>query len=273
MATDDSGETRELLHLPSGEVRVYALPAWLTRRFIAWVLLGAVTLGPLPAALLITAGDQWLRNIVDEAMSEPDMYGSLAIDAEEYLGLRLYWRQALAELSVRPETAETAGILELMKTLTPDQMALIDKIAPYVIDGVLVRDSSSPSYHPMPGLSLVDFATLEDLRILQGVRNAYRRPNQPLNVPMVMTGATAALEITRVGEESDASLSVTRLTDMGQTLVRLLRVPSDILYFEWVAKQLDRDGVDVKVFATGSSPLSSALIHRKTVAAWPQSSR
>ena len=273
MSTDDPDEKRELLRLQSGEIRVYTPPAWLTRRFVIAVLLSTFTLGPVPAALLVTAGDQWLRNIVDEAMSEPDMYSSLAIDAEEYLGLRLHWRQALAELSVRPETAETAEIRELMRTLTPDQMALIDKIAPYVIDGFLVRDSRSPSYHPMPGLSLVDFATLEDLRILQGVRDAYKRPNQPLNVPMSMIGATAALEITRVGEEGDASLSVTRLTDMGQTLVRLLRVPSDILYFEWVARQLDRGGVDVKVFATGSSPLSSALIHRNTVAAWPPGSR
>ena len=272
MPIDDSDETREPSRLQSGEICVYAPPAWLTRRFAIGVLLGTFTLGPVPAALLVTAGDQWLRNIVDEAMSEPDMYSSLAIDAEEYLGLRLHWRQALAELSVRPETAETAEIRELMKTLTPDQIALIDKIAPYVIDGVLVRDSGSPSYHPMPGLSLVDFATLEDLRILQGVRDAYKRPNQPLNVPMVMTGATAALKVTRFGEEGDVSLSVTRLTDMGQTLVRLLRVPSDILYFEWVARRLDQDGVDVKVFATGASPVGSALIHRHTVGAWPEAS-
>ena len=269
MSTDDSDEQRELLRLQAGEIRVYTPPVWLTRRLFIWVLLGTFTLGPVPAAFLVTAGDQWLRNVVDEAMSEPDMYSSLAIDAEEYLDLRLHWRQVLAELSVRPETAETAEIRELMKTLTPDQIALIDKIAPYVIDGFLVRDTSKSSYHPIPGLTLVDFATLEDLGILQGVRDAYKRPNQPLGVPMTMRGATAALKITRVGEEGDVSLPVTRLTVMGQTLVRLLRVPSDILYFEWIARQIDEEGVDVKVFATGARPDSSALIHRGTVAPWP----
>ena len=269
MSMDDSDEQRELLRLQAGEIRVYAPPVWLTRKFVIWVLLGTFTLGPVPAAFLVTAGDQWLRNVVDEAMSEPDMYSSLAIDAEQYLDLRLHWRQVLAELSVRPETAETAEIRELMKTLTPDQIALIDKIVPYVIDGFLVRDTSKASYHPMPGLSLVDFATLEDLGILQGVRDAYKRPNQAVGVPMTMSGATAALKITRVGEEGDVSLSVTRLTDTGQTLVRLLRVPSDILYFEWIARQIEEEGVDVKVFATGHRFDSAGLIRRDTVPSWP----
>ena len=181
MSTDDSDEQREPLRLKASEIRVYSPPVWLTRKFVIVVLLSTFTLGPVPAALLVTVGDQWLRNKVDQSMSEHDMYSSLSIDAEEYLGLRLHWRQVLAELSVRPETAETAEIRELVKTLTPDQIALIDKIAPYVIDRVLVRNRASPSYHPIPGLSLVDFATLEDLGILQGVRDAYKRPNQPPN--------------------------------------------------------------------------------------------
>lgn len=269
MSGDGSNEQREPLRLQAGEIRLYTPPVWLTRKFVIWVLLGTFTLGPVPATFLITAGDQWLRNVVDEAMSQPDMYGSLAIDAEQYLDLPLRWRQVLAELSVRPETADTIEIRELMKTLTPDQIALIDKIAPYVIDGVLVRDTSKSSYHPMPGLSLVDFATLEDLGVLQGVRDAYKRPNQPLGVPMTMTGTTAALKITRVGEEGDVSLSVTRLTDMGQTLVRLLRVPSDILYFEWIARQIEEEGVDVKVFAVGHRFDSAGLIRRDTVPSWP----
>ena len=215
MSTADADEARELLRLQADEIRVYTPPVWLTRTFVTWLLLGMFTLGPIPAALFLTVSDQWLRNVVDEAMSDPDMYNYLSIDAEEYSDLEVHWRQVIAELSVRPETAETAEIRELLKTLTPDQIALADKIAPYVIDGFLIRDRGSPSYHPIPGLSLVDFAALEDLGILQGVRDAYKRPNQPLGVPMTMTGTTAALTIQRFGEESDVSLSVTRLTDMG----------------------------------------------------------
>ncbi|MDE2822161.1 MAG: hypothetical protein OXK79_01475 [Chloroflexota bacterium] len=269
MSTANEDEARELMRLQAAEVRVYTPPSWLTRRYVTWVLLGMFTLGPVPAALFLTAGDQWLRNVVDEAMSDPDMYNLLSIDAGEYSQLRVHWRQVLAELSVRPEKAGTAELREWMKTLTPDQIALVDKIVPYVIDGFLVRDRASDSYHPIPGLSLVDFATLEDLGILQGVRAPYRRPNQPVGVPMTMSGRTAALKITRLTEEADVSLSVTRLTDMGQALVRLLRVPSEILYFEWVAKQIDQEGVDVKLFAMGPSAASSALIHRSTVAPWP----
>ena len=269
MSTANADDTRELLRLQASEIRVYTPPRWLTRTYVTWVLLGILTLGPVPAAFFLTAGEQWLRNVVDEAMSDPDLYDFLSIDAEEYGDLPVQWRQVLAELSVRPETAETADIRQWMKTLTPDEIALVDKVVPYVIDGFLVRDRSSDSYHPIPGLSLVDFATLEDLGILQGVRDPYKRPNQPVGVPMTMVGTTAALKITRVAEEADVSFSVTRLTDMGQALVRLLRVPSEILYFEWVARQIDQQGVDVRLFATGGSPVSSALIRRETVAAWP----
>ena len=269
MSTDATERNQEVPRPQSGELRVYAPPAWLTRRFVIWALISIFTIGPVPVAFVMTAVDQWLRNIIDDLMSGPDMYKSLSLGPKEYLGLPLHWRQVLAEISVRPETAEMAATRELIKTLTPEQIELVDQIAPYVVDGFLVRDRQSASNHPIPGLSLVDFETLEDLGILQNVREAYTRPNQPINVPMVMSGKTAALKIRRLGQEGDVSLRVTRLTEMGSTLVGLLRVPSDIQYFEWIARKIDGEGVNVTVWATGPRVEASVQIQRDSVSAWP----
>lgn len=264
-ATDNQPE---LLHLQSGEIRVYAPPAWLTRKFVILALIGIFSLGPVPIAFIATATDQWLRNTIDGWMSDPDLYESLSLEPDEYLALPLHWRQALAEVSVRPPTAELADVRELVTTLTPEQITLIDKIAPYVIDGVLVRDAGKPSKHPMPGLSLVDFATLEDLQILQEILQGYRMPNLPLNRPFTLVGTTAALRVQRTDPQSEFSLPVTRLTEPGRDLVRLLRVPSNARYFEWIAREIGDQGVNVTVW-TGIRPDRAVRIQRDAVAPWP----
>ncbi len=195
MPTDTTDKQRELLRLQAGEVRVYAPPDWLTRRFAIWALIGTFTLGPAVAALFFTAVDQWVRNTIDDRMSDPDMYKSVSLKPEEFSRLPLHWRQALAEISVRSETAELAEVRELMKTLTPEQTELIDRIAPYVTDGMLVRDSDNSSNHSIPGLSLINFATLEELGILQNIQRGLRITEIPLDRPTVLTGTTAALKI------------------------------------------------------------------------------
>lgn len=268
MSADTTDNQRKLMSLQAGEVRVYAPPSWLTRRFIILALIGMFTVGPVPTAFMVTAVDQWLRNKVNDLMRGPDLYKSLSLEPKEFLRLPLHWRQALAELSVRPATAKLAEIRELMKTLTSEQIKLISRIAPYVVEGLLVRDRDSPSKHPIPGLSIVDFAMLEDLRILQNIQRGYKY-NAPPNRPIVMRGRTAAIKIQGLDQESVASLPVTRLTELGNTLIGLLRVPSDIRYFEWIAKEIDQEGIDVSVWATGARIKSAGRIQRNTVASWP----
>ena len=269
MSSDTTDEVQELLRLKAAEVRVFLPPAWLTRKFVILVLLGMFTVGAVPVSIIMTVADQWLRNYVDEVTGEPDMYESVAISPEEYLRLPLHWRQALAEISVRPETAEMAETRELMKTLTPEQMALMDKIAPYVIEGFLVRDTDRTSNHPMPGLLLVDFGTLEDLGILQDVQRGHRINDLARDSLVVLRGTTAALRLQGSDPESAVSLPVTRLTELGNTLIGLLRVPSEIRYFEWIAKEVDQDGVDVQMWTTGAHLDSAVQVQRDLVAPWP----
>jgi len=269
MSTDTTGKPRELLPLRAGKVRVFAPPTWLTRKFVILTLIGVFTVGPIPATFVITVADQWLRNIVDDRMSDPDIFNSMSLDREEYALLPLHWRQALAELSTRAATAELADVRELIRTLTPEQITLIDRIAPYAIDGFLVRDRGKPSNHPIPGLSLVHFATLEDLGIIQDVQRGYSTSDLPHDRPFVFRGTTAALQVQTSDQGNAVSLPVTRFTELGSTLIDLLRVPSDIRYFEWIAKQIDQDNVDLTIWATGARLDNVGRIHRETVAPWP----
>lgn len=271
MSTTAEDENHELLRLQAGEVRVYAPPAWLTRRLAIWALIGVVFVGPVPFTFVATTADQWLRNMIDDMMSGPDLYRSLSLQPEEYASLPLHWRQALAEVAVRDESGELAEVQKLIGTLVPDQIALIDRIAPYVIDGFLVRDEDHPSGHRIPSLALVDYTKLQDLGILQQRSLVYVR--EPTQLRFALSGTTVALVVEQSDQDSDLKIPATRLTEPGATLVELLRVPSDIRHFEWVSSLIDEQGRDVVMLAVGTDPdgedASLGRIDRETVAPWP----
>lgn len=271
MSTTSEDEQQELLRLQGGEVRVYAPPAWLTRRLALWVLVGVVVVGPVPFTLVATMADQWLRNMIDELMSDPDLYRSLSLQPEEYASLPLHWRQALAEVAVREESGELAEVQKLIGTLATDQIALIDRIAPYVVDGFLVRDEADPSGHRIPSLALIDYTKLQDLGILQ--QRSLVSTWDSTQRRFALRGTTVALVVEQSGQDSDLKIPATRLTEAGATLVELLRVPSDIRHFEWIGSLFDGQGRDVEMLAVGTDPdgedASLGRIDRETVAPWP----
>lgn len=277
MSTDTSKQ-QELASLKTGDVRVYMPPAWLTRRFVVFSLIGMLTVGPLPFVLLITAADQFIRNKIDDWMSDPDLYKSVILRPEEYQRLPVHWRQALAEIAVRSEP-DAAGVQELIKTLTSEHITLVDLVAPYAIRDFIVRDTKRPSQHPIPALSVVDFATLQDLGILQAVQRGHEitldlssSPNHQAN----WLGTTVALVMKGTQTENKVKLPITRFTEAGISLVRLLRIPSDIRYFEWLAKKMEQSNLNVELWTirtdqenANAGIVGTGRIQRDTVPTWP----
>ena len=157
------GSARKL-PAPSGMGReAIKVPVWLTKKFVL-SLVFALTVGPGVTALLLTMGDQWIRNLVDDWMSGPDLFDSLSIRPDEYQGLPLRWRQALSEIAVR-DSAEATALQELIKRLDVEQIGLLDRIAPYILDfgdaGGIVRHQMVGTYpHLIPGVQSADFGTL-----------------------------------------------------------------------------------------------------------------
>ena len=64
--------------------------------------------------VISTFFDQWIRNMVDDWMSEPDLFESISIRPDEYAQLPPYWRQALAEIALRPkeEVVDVQNVIE-----------------------------------------------------------------------------------------------------------------------------------------------------------------
>ncbi len=236
-------------------------PHWLTKklaiRFLIWLIAG-ISIGPV----VLTIIDQWLRNSVDDWMSGPDLYDSLSISPDEYQELPLHWRQALAEIAVR-DSSESVALKSLVKALSIEDMQLISHIAPYAIhhSASFVVRNDSRTRHPMPELSLLDFGALEILGLFQPTELA----GLTWRIDDNLFGMTAAIEVQQLdGTQEPPSLGVTVFSDVGHELVCLLRMPSNLGYFSWVAQEIEKLGegnLKVELIASGKHEPKSSCIN------------
>ena len=216
---------------------------WSIKKLICYVALtisiGSVG-GAVVSVIVIPWVDQWARNKVDGWMSGPDLFDFLSISREQYHGLPLRWRQALAEIAVRDSPA-SADLKELVRTLDADDVRLLDKVAPYVLDmassGGVVRHSVVGTYpHKLPGLVPSDFGILESLGIVESSGYTWSIDRNWL---VVGTG-TALAVFPRDSQE--VPVRYTKLTDIGTDLVLAAGRHTDLAYLKWVAQVLEEDG-------------------------------
>ena len=237
-------------------------PHWLTKRlavrFLIWLIAG-MSVGPV----VVTIIDQWLRNSVDDWMGGPDLYDSLSISPDQYRELPLHWRQALAEIAVR-ESNQSVGLKSLVKTLSIEDMQLISHIAPYAIhqSSSFVVRSDSLSRHPMPELSLLDFGALEILGLFQPTELA----GLTWRIDDNLFGMTAAIRVHVLDSTVEPpNLGVTVFSDLGHELICLLRLPSNLGYFRWVAKEIEELGegnLNVELLASGKHEPKRECVNR-----------
>ena len=251
---------------------------WLTKRFVLKMVLILALVGPLTATLISPFFDQTIRNTVDDWMSEPDLFRSISIAPEEYAELPLYWRQALAEIALRPEE-EAIDAQTIIEELKLEDIKLISFLAPYMTDLGILRDHTKLSEHPMPELSYSDFSHLEDLGILEDVNNGMKfklNENWAPGTEAGLLGTTVTLKFRAKTPEDRFDLEVTAFTRGGKQLFEALRVPSNVAYFEWFAGILEKSGFAVELFALnlkGSGESKSddlqGRIERHSIQEWP----
>ena len=250
----------------------------ITRGFIIKMVLIVVFVGPVISAFIIPFFDQAIRNNVDEWMSEADLFDSISLSPDDYAELPLYWRQALAEIALRPkeEAVDAQNIIEGLKLA---DIKIVDLLAPYAIYGGIIRDDNQPSEHPIPGLSYSDFSHLEDLGILEDVNNGMEYDIKDWNPDLYfeMRGATVTLRIKAKDPTIKFKIKITAFTRGGIQLFEALRVPSNITYFEWFAETLEETGFTVELLAMGVEKKSmsetkeiQARIERHSIPAWPR---
>ena len=247
---------------------------WLTKRFVISMVLIIGLAGPAIATLISPFFDQGIRNLVDHWMSDPDIFGAISITQDEYAQLPMYWRQALAEITLRPKE-EAIDVQRLISSMTLEDIMLIDLLAPYATNIGILRDNKQLSEHPMPELSYKDFSHFEDIGILEDVSNGMTL-KIPTNSKHSLEGTTVLLRFKTEIAKKETVLEVTGLTRGGQQLIDALRVPSNIAYFEWFANNLEEEGCTVDLFATGIKKSSMSekneiqgRLERHTIPAWP----
>ena len=238
--------------------------SWITRRFIITAIVSSLIFGPIWSVLVYSAGDQYIRNLINDWMSEPDVYKLLALEPGEFGKLPVHWRQALAEIVTRTESS-SAELRNLVKGLSTEDINLIDRLAPYVTQDFIIRDSSEPTRHPMPTLSLSHFSRLQEIGIVQDIQRGFKltvkiNSNEAKN----LAGASAAVLVTASEENIEFTLPITKLTNGGARLIHLLRVPSNLSYLEWVAKSIEQPELQVDVIALDADPdfTESTILNR-----------
>ena len=268
-------------HHPSpraGAVEKQVEKEWLTKGFVIRMVLIVALVGPAIATLISPFFDQTIRNTVDDWMSVPDLFESISLGPDEYAQLPLYWRQALAEIALRSkeEAVDAQSIIEGLKL---EDTELISLLAPYMTNYGILRDNSKLSEHPMPELSYSDFSHLEDLGILEDVNNGMKfKLNENWNRDSEggLLGATVFLKFRAKGPEEKVDLELTAFTRAGKQIFSALRLPSNIAYFEWFARKLEKKGFAVELFSTGfkrngmsETHEIQARIERQSIPAWP----
>ena len=250
----------------------------ITKSFVIKMVLIVALGGPVIATLIAPFVDQIIRNKVDDWMSVPDLFDSISIAPEEYAQLPPYWRQALAEITLRPkeEAVDAQKIIEVLKLR---DIKLIDLLAPYATSSGILREKGQLSEHPMPELSYSDFSHLQNLGILEDVNNGRRielKDKWDPDSEIILPGTTVYLHFKPKNQETNFSLEVTAFTSGGMQLIEALRVPSNIEYFEWFAKKLEEEGFTVELLTTGIRRNSMADIkviqgrlERRSIPAWP----
>ena len=236
-----------------------------------------LSLGLIPwSAVVGTIGsmlDQYFRNTVDDIMSAPDFFEHVSITEEEYASLPEYWRQALAEIALRPmETS--AEVKRLIYRLSVSDIKLIDLLAPYWTSIGIIRDENKLSEHPIPDLSYLQILHLESMGILEDINDGLKTDVR--NVSLI--GHTINLVMEAGKEDKDITIRSTALTRGGNQLMNALRVNSNVEYFEWFAKTLEQQGAQVELYVIGVRKGEAGLTHvrqgqiiRQSLPAWPPS--
>ena len=262
----------------TGTQEVPAQERVITRSFIIKMVLIVALAGPTIATLVSPFVDQTIRNTVDDWMSSPDLFDSISIRPDEYAQLPQYWKQALAEIALRPkeEAVDTQRIIESLKV---SDLKIVGLLAPYVTSVGILRDNSQLSEHPMPELSYNDFSHLQDLGILEDVNDGMKfdlTDSLNRNSEISLPGTTVLLKFTAKNANTPLVLEATAFTSGGKQIIEALRISSNVAYFEWFAKNLEGKGFNVELFTSGtgvnSVPEQSEIqgrIDRHSIPVWP----
>ena len=207
----------------------------LLRRVTALVFSVVLLISLVPWSLVMsTVGgmtDQFFRNTVNQWMGGPEIFRHLAIDAREYDGLSLHWKQALAELVLR-ESDDDEEVRQLVSRLSIEDIEILELAAQYALNGNLVLSAAAWN------LSDHDLARLEEMGLATNSQLPFFSYRIPSNEAATREGRNVLWLIghqyglhLRVPEDvNSVRVSLVKLTDLATKLIRATRRPTNLPY-------------------------------------------
>ena len=199
------------------------------------------------SVLLTTAGgmaDQYFRNMVDEWMSEGELFKYLAIDEDEYSQLPLHWRQALAEITFREDDTDEA-LRQFISRLDIDDIEVLELVAAYALGGALLELRDAGEESPSREISRMHLLHLQAIGIIDStlpvnhkeIRASTEEGDGNL-VPdyLWLNGQRYGLLLRAVEPGTGTRLSFHVLTEIGADLLLALRRPASLEYLCWLQR-------------------------------------
>ena len=212
------------------------------------------------SVLLTTAGgmaDQYFRNMVDEWMSEGELFKYLAIDEDEYFQLPLYWRQALAEITFRKDDADEA-LRQFISRLDIEDIKTLELVAAYALGGALLESRDAGEGSPSREISRMDLLHLQAIGIIDStlplnhkeIRAATEEGNDS-QAPdhLWLVGQQYGLLLRAVKPGTGTRLSFHVLTEIGTDLLLALRRPASLEYLCWLQRHFRARGMTAEIWS------------------------
>ena len=171
------------------------------------------------------------RIVAPEASSAVEEYRRFPLlEDDRRRDLQTHWKQLLAEVQLEQSTYPPR-LVRILRDLTLADVGRIDRIAPYVVGGAILRNNDNDTGHDIPLLTFMDFARLKTIGLLEQGQFGQRALAKPQNgqpATRLLRGTTLALRVTASDPSTDLEIPITGLTEEGKLIVQLLDRPTSL---------------------------------------------
>ena len=240
-----------------GSVGWSGLVSWLIRSFGFFLVSGVLTIGGVVCWVVLDESVRiGLRAALGElgqetpAEAQADrLFPILQVESRDELTVR--WKQLLSEVQLEQATYPPRFVA-IVRELTLADIRRIDQIAPYMVEGAILRNSDNENGHDVPALRWADFARLKTIGVLAQGQLGQRiksesQGGQPR--PLMLRGKTLALIVIAADSSKRLEVPVTSLTEEGKLIVELLDRATSLSGLCKSAARLAKTGLSVRIRA------------------------
>ena len=240
-----------------GSVGWSGLVSWLIRSIGFFLVSSALTIGGFVCLVVL---DESVRIALRAALGELGPQTPAEAKAERLFPilqgesrdeLTVRWKQLLSEVQLEKSTYPPRFVT-IVRALTLADIRRIDRIAPYMVEGAILRNGDDNSGHDVPSMGWADFARLKTIGVLAQGQLGQRIQSESQSgrpAPLMLRGKTLALLVTAAESSEGLEVPVTSLTEEGKLIVDLLDRPTSLSGLCKDAARLANTGLGVRIRA------------------------